>query len=59
MRPYVIATGVIFALLTVVHVWRIVEEPNLAREPWFILVTLVAAAFAVGAWRLSTKQPHQ
>ena len=56
MKSYVVATGVIFALLTVVHVWRMIEEPHLARDPWFILVTLVAAAFSVGAWRLSTKR---
>jgi heme A synthase len=59
MRSYVIATGVIFALLALVHVWRMIEEPHLARDPWFILVTLVAAAFSVGAWRVSVKQSHR
>ncbi len=52
MRTYVIATGVIFGLLTLVHVWRIFEEPPLARDPWFILVTLIAAGLCAGAWRL-------
>ena len=52
MKTYVKATGVIFALLTVVHVWRLVLEPQLLRDPWFLLVTLIAAGLSVGAWRL-------
>ena len=52
MKVYVIATGVVFGLLTVVHLWRLVEEPHLASDPWFMLTTAVAAAFGVGAWRL-------
>ena len=52
MRSYVIATGVIFLLLTLVHVWRIIEEPHLATDPWFMFATLVAAGLCVGAWRL-------
>jgi hypothetical protein len=55
MKPYVIATGVIFGLITLVHLWRIVEEPHLAREPWFVLLTLVAAALCVIALRLARR----
>jgi hypothetical protein len=46
------ATGVVFGLLTLVHVWRIIEEPHLAREPWFMLATAVSAVLCLGAWRL-------
>lgn len=53
MKAYLITTGAIFALLTLAHIWRIVaEEPHLARDPWFILITLVAAALCFWAWRL-------
>ena len=52
MKSYVIATGVVFGLLTLVHLWRIIEEPHLARDPWFILLTVVAGALCLGAWRL-------
>ena len=52
MRSYVVATGVIFGLLTVVHVWRIIEEPHLATDAWFMLATLASAGFSAGAWRL-------
>ena len=44
MKTYVIVTGTVFGLLTVAHVWRIVEEPHLARDPWFMLFTGPAKA---------------
>jgi len=55
MRAYVIATGVIFGLLTAVHVWRIVEEPHLAREPWFMFATAASAILCFAAWRLARR----
>ena len=55
MRTYVIATGVIFGLLAIVHVWRMVEEPNLAKDPWFLLATGACAVFAVLAWLVSRR----
>jgi len=55
MRSYVIATGVIFGLITIAHLWRIAEEPHLAREPWFLGLTALSAALAVGAWRLARR----
>ena len=50
MRAYVIATGVVFGLITVAHLWRLAVEPYLLREPWFMLFTVVAASLAVAAW---------
>jgi hypothetical protein len=53
MKAYVITTGAVFGLVTLAHIWRIVaEEPHLARDPWFILITVVAAALCLWAWRL-------
>jgi hypothetical protein len=53
MKAYLITTGAVFGLLTLAHIWRVVaEEPHLAREPWFILITVVAAALSYWAWRL-------
>ena len=52
MKSYVIATGVVFGLLTLAHLWRIMEEPHLARDPWFVLITVAAAALCLGAWHL-------
>ena len=53
MKAYLITTGSLFGVLTVLHVWRIIEEgPQLARNPWRILTTVAAVALAVWAWRL-------
>jgi hypothetical protein len=53
MRAYVITTGVIFGLLTLMHVWRVwVEGPQLARSPIFIVLTVLSAALCGWAWRL-------
>jgi len=53
MRAYVMITGVIFGLITLAHIWRAVEEgPRLATEPWFILLTILAAGLCVWAVRL-------
>jgi hypothetical protein len=53
MRAYVMTTGVIFGLLALVHLWRVVEEwPHLATDPWFLIITVLAAALSVWAWRV-------
>ena len=53
MRAYVLTTGIVFALLALVHIWRFYEErSSLARDPHFLIITVIAAAFAVWAFRL-------
>jgi uncharacterized membrane protein len=52
MRSYVIVAGVIFGLLVVVHLWRMIVEPHQARNPWFLLTTIVAGVLSVAAWRI-------
>jgi hypothetical protein len=53
MKTYVMTTGVVFALLALVHVWRaIVEGPHMATDPWFILITIIAGALSLWAFRL-------
>ena len=57
MKPYVLTTGSLFALLALAHLARtIVEWPRLAADPWFILegpgIGVFAAAIGVWAWRL-------
>jgi hypothetical protein len=52
MKAYVLTAGAIFGLITVAHIWRIAEEPHLAREPWFMLLTILSAALCVGAFVL-------
>jgi hypothetical protein len=58
MRSYVATTGIIFALIVVAHIWRvIVESPSLARDPWYIALTLAAGMLAVWAARLLWRSP--
>jgi hypothetical protein len=53
MRAYLWTTGSMFGLITAVHLWRwIVVEWELARDPWFVLATVVSAALCIWAWRL-------
>ena len=58
MRTYVIATGAVFGLLTLAHIWRLVVEPHLATDPWFMLFTVAAASLSVAAWRVSRRGPQ-
>jgi hypothetical protein len=53
MKAYVVTTGVVFGLLTLAHVWRIAAEgPHVLTNPWWVGITIAAAALAVWAWRL-------
>ena len=53
MKAYVITTGAVFGLLTLAHLWRaFAEGPHLATDPWFVLITVAAAALSFWAWRL-------
>jgi hypothetical protein len=53
MRAYTITTGAVFGLLALLHLWRAIEEgPHLAKDPFFVAITVVAAALAVWAFRV-------
>jgi hypothetical protein len=57
MKAYVLTTGTVFGLITVAHIWRAIEEgPTLAREPWFILMSLASAVLGLWACRLLVRQ---
>jgi carbon starvation protein CstA len=58
MRAYLSVTATLFVLLTVAHVLRAVQEPHLARDPWFILTSILAVALAVWAGRLLRTVPR-
>jgi hypothetical protein len=50
MRSYVIVAGAVFGLVAAVHLWRMIVEPHLARDPWFLLTTIAAVALSAVAW---------
>ena len=53
MRAYVLTTGVVFGLLTLAHLWRIAAEGfNLLTDPFWVGITVGAAALSFWAWRL-------
>ena len=57
MKPYLVTTGLLFALLAVAHIARTIAEwPRLATDPGFILegpgIGLFAAALGLWALRL-------
>jgi hypothetical protein len=53
MKAYVMTTGALFGLVTLAHLLRIYEEgPQLATDPWFILLTVAAGAICLWAVRL-------
>ncbi|MGE5098645.1 MAG: hypothetical protein ACM3SX_01555 [Deltaproteobacteria bacterium] len=50
MRAYLWITGTIFGSITVAHVWRMVSESrSLAKDPFFILLTVISAILCVWA----------
>ncbi len=52
MKAYVMTSGAVFGLLVLAHVWRAAEEGlAVARDPWYVGSTLVAAALCLWAWR--------
>jgi hypothetical protein len=50
MKAYVMTTGALFGVLTLLHLLRIfVEGWHLATNPFYILITVAAAALCVWA----------
>ena len=53
MKAYLITTGALFGLITVAHIWRMFAEGiTSTREPFYLVLTLVAAALGLWAVRL-------
>ena len=52
MKAFVIVSGTLLGLLVVAHVVRLRSEPQLARDPYFLAATVVAAGLGFWTWRL-------
>ena len=53
MKAYLITTGIVFALIVALHLWRIIaEDRRLAKDPHFIVLTVFAAGLSCWAWWL-------
>jgi hypothetical protein len=59
MRAYLIVTGIVFGLITLAHVARLFAEGfGPAKEPAFVLLTIIAAALSFWAFRLLPRAPR-
>jgi len=59
MKAYLLTTGSVFGLITVAHIWRVLaESQTLIRDPWFVLLTLLAAGLCIWAFYLLRLSPR-
>lgn len=52
MKAYVLLTGFVFALITLAHVLRVIQEGPGVLNVWWILLTVATAALSLWAFRL-------
>ncbi len=53
MKAYLMITGTVFGLIVLAHAWRaVVEGRHVATDPFFVVLTLLAAGLSCWAWRL-------
>jgi hypothetical protein len=54
VKAYVVTSGMLFGIVTVAHVWRMIEEGrSVASSPWYLAITILTAALAAWAWRVA------
>lgn len=59
MKMYLIASGAIFGLITLAHIWRAIGEgASVATDPFFIILTLAAASLCLWAVQLLRSLPR-
>jgi hypothetical protein len=59
MKAYIITSGVIFGLVVLAHLARIAAEGGgLVRDPWYVLLTIAAAALCVWAFAVLRRIPR-
>jgi hypothetical protein len=54
MRAYVITTGILFAVITVAHLWEVIDRKHLLIEDPVVLA--VSVGLVVWAWRLARRR---
>jgi hypothetical protein len=53
MKAYLITTGLTFGAITLIHIWRFIEEgPGLLTDHFWVVATVIAAALCAWACRL-------
>jgi hypothetical protein len=60
MKAFLVTASVVFALLVVVHIWRLLEEGSgVLANPWFVVSTVVGALLCGWACLLLRRLPRQ
>jgi len=54
MKAYLITTGIVFAIIAILHIWEIIDRGRLTVEDPFVL--LVTAGLSIWAWRLTLRR---
>lgn len=50
MKAYVLTTGTLFGALGLAHILRVIAEaPHWAKDPWYLLITVIAAGLCLWA----------
>jgi hypothetical protein len=52
MKAFLIVAATVFTLIVLAHIARITVEPEKAKDPWFLLLTIVAGGLGTWAWQL-------
>jgi hypothetical protein len=52
MNAFFVTVGTVTGLVVLAHVARMVAEPRMAGQPWYWIITAIAAALSVWSWRL-------
>ncbi len=54
MKAYLWTTGTLFGLIAVAHIWRVISESrSLAKDPFFVLLTVLSAGLCFWGLRLA------
>ena len=52
VRAFLLVVGTVFGLIVVAHIARMVDEPARFTDPWFWLLTVLAATLSAWAFYL-------
>ena len=52
MKAYLAVTAILFALLTIAHIWRMVVESSVVTDPWFLATTALSTLLSLWGARL-------
>jgi len=54
VKAYLITTGVVFAIVAILHMWEMIDRGHPTVEDPFVL--LVTAGLSIWAWRLTLRR---